>query len=368
MGINVAIIKPVGNGCNLQCKYCYIDGKPSKIEHMTIQMGKRIVDELFAQEDVNEIEFLWHGGEPLLQPISFYSEIFKYQNKKSNETGKKYENSIQTNLTLLNDDWIDFFIKNNIIISTSLDGPRELHNINRCFPNHEGAFDRVQKGVALAQERGCKVNALCVVSKSNVGFPEAICEEFDNLNINHVGFLPCYKTENDRTVIPSLSPGEYGLFLTKVFDLYLQGKTNVKIREMDQFLGGTIGFQQDICSFTGHCDHFICIDYAGDVFSCDTTPQNDIHRFGNLQTSSLLALTKTAKYSCFVKSIQDEQLLCKSCPYFEYCHNGCSNMRVNGRYYYCEDRKILFSYFEKVIKDVLSEEGKNDSSNRCFTV
>lgn len=356
VGISVAIIKPVGNGCNLQCKYCYVEGKPAKVEHMTVELGKKIVDELFEQQDETEVEFLWHGGEPLLQPLSFYSEIFAYQAKRAKETGKKYVNAIQTNLTLIDDTWLDFFQENKITISTSIDGPAAQHNSNRVFPNGEGAFSQVCKGIALAQKRGAKINALCVVSKENVNIPEEICKKFDELSIFHVGFLPCYKTEAGVVVAPSLSPGEYGVFLCKVFDLYLQGKTNIKVREMEQFLGGIIENQQDICSFTGHCSKFVCIDSAGDVFACDTAPQDDMHRFGNLTTHSLNDLLGSAKYCSFINQLTNEQQNCAMCSYYKYCHNGCSNMRVDGKYYYCEDRKILFSYFEKMIKEIIRKE------------
>lgn len=352
MGVTVAIIKPSGNGCNLQCNYCYVNGQSSKIHHMSIETAKKIVDELLSQNDVEEVEFLWHGGEPLLRGLPFFEEIFRYQKEVSDKRQKKFINAIQTNLTLLNNDWLDFFQKYNITLSSSLDGPMHLHDINRVKSNGQGTFQLVKEKIALALGRGFRVNILCVISKTNVDYPEEICKTFNSLGINHVGFLPCYQIYDGNVVYPSLSPGEYGRFITKVFNLFLTQKVNFQIREFEQFFGGVIGHPQDICSFTGHCNRFICIDYNGDVYSCDTSPQDDDHSFGNLAYNSLHKLLETEKYKNFSCDTANFPISCKMCEYFDHCHNGCYNMRPKGKYQFCEDRKIIFSYLETLVRTI----------------
>lgn len=355
MGVSVAIIKPADNGCNLQCRYCYVEGQTPKTKLMSVDTGKIIVDNLFNQQDVQYVEFLWHGGEPLLRGIPFYEEIFEYQKTVATSCNKKYVNAFQTNLTLLDNEWLDFFKKHNITISTSLDGSQRLHDINRVTSGGIGTFGIIKDKIELAQSRGFNVNVLCVVSKTNVDFPEEVCDSFNALGINHVGFLPCYKTDNRNIVYPSLSPGEYGSFMTRVFDLFLDKKLTFEVREFEQFFGGVIGHPQDICSFTGHCTHFICINSDGDVFSCDTSPQDDDHLFGNILKTSLQELLRSSKYTAFSCRTQQIPSSCKQCRFFTHCHNGCFNMRTNGTYRFCEDRKALYTYFEHLIRKINAE-------------
>lgn len=352
MSIRVAIIKPADNGCNLHCNYCYVEGNPSQYHGMDMKTAEKIVDELFTQNQ--NVTFLWHGGEPLLREISFYENIFDYQKKQASKKNIKYSNSFQTNLTLFNEEWAKFFLKNNITISTSIDGPQHLHDENRRFANEKGSFNLLVEKIKLAKSFSLKINALCVISKSNLNYPLEVCDNFNKLGISHVGFLPCYKEKNGIFVYPSLSPGEYGKFMVSVFQFFLNGQLKFNIREFEQVYGAIIGKKPSTCCFSGSCFNFICIDSYGNIFPCDTSYGIEKFKLGNIHDDSLEKIYKTTKYKSYMDFINNTPDECNHCLHFDKCHNGCPNMRINDKYIYCIDRKLLFDYVENEIKHILN--------------
>lgn len=354
MGVSVAIIKPADDGCNLNCSYCYVSGNPQKINYMSIDTAKKIVLSLMSQEDVDEVEFLWHGGEPLLATRAFYEEIFLYQRKIADKNRKKYHNSFQTNMTLMDYDWIKFFSDNNIVISTSLDGPENLHNINRRKSNGEGSYKDVVDKIKLVQSYGLKVNALTVVSKTNMCYPIEIAENLKTLKINHVGFIPCFKLNGCGNIdYPSLEPGDFAEFLISLFEWYLNNDCDFEIREFEQLFSGIINRPQDICCFTGHCNRFLCFNSFGDAYACDTSPQSEVYCYGNINNKTLSEMLNSKAYRDLSEDLSTEHVSCKECDFYKYCHNGCYNMRKNGKYYFCEDRKKLYDYMLTLMREFI---------------
>ncbi len=145
------IIKPVSNGCNLCCDYCYAGARgPGGVRHMPVETAKQIIRSVLEQEGVDRVEFIWHGGEPLLRGKAFFEEIFSYQKALAAERPHpRFANAIQTNITLLNDEWIQFFSSHGIQLSTSLDGPPWIHDSHRRTPGGAGSYEAV---VARARE------------------------------------------------------------------------------------------------------------------------------------------------------------------------------------------------------------------------
>jgi uncharacterized protein len=357
MGVKVAIIKPTGDGCNLNCDYCYVDGKPLKVNFMSLDNAKMIVDELMDQNDVQEVLFLWHGGEPLLRGIDFFREIFNYQEERYST---KFKNAIQTNLTLLTDDWIAFFRDYDIVISTSLDGPKQLHDINRKYADGRGSYDLVVGKIKMAQNAGLKVNVLTVVSKTNMDNALEVFNELNLLEINHVGFLQCYSMVNDKLLFPSLESGDYAKFMISFFDLFLTHECSFKVREFDQLFSGIVNHSQDVCCHTGNCGNFICINSNGDVYACDTSPQSNQYRFGNITLTHLKEIFESEQRKKLINDLCNVHDDCVNCVYFGYCHNGCYNMRINGKYNYCEDRKLLYGYMLDLARNLINNKKKGD--------
>ena len=352
MSINVAIIKPADNGCNLHCKYCYADGQPDKINFMSIETAKRIVDELFQQAE-KRVTFLWHGGEPMLRGLDFFAYVFDYQKQVFKNSNIEYRNAIQTNLTLFDEKWAVFLKEHKITISTSLDGTRELHNKNRIFSNGQGSYDKLVDNIKLAQSYGIKTNALCVISQENLDCACDICSTLNELNISHVGFLPCFKKINDVVVYPSLKPSEFGNFMIEMFDLYLSGIAKFDIREFEQIMKACFNKTTNTCSFSGECSKFISINSRGIITPCDTVTIDEENILGNIFDESLKSIILSDKYKklMFSKKLSKQ---CLQCNYLKFCYNGCPTKQDNGKYYFCEDRKMMFNYVQNILLEIIN--------------
>lgn len=353
MSINVAIIKPADNGCNLHCKYCYANGQPDKTNFMSMETAKKIVDELFEQAD-KRVTFLWHGGEPMLRGVDFFADVFDYQRLVFKNSNIQYRNAIQTNLTLFDEKWAAFFKEHGITISTSLDGTRELHNRNRIFSNGQGSYDKLVDNIQSARLYGIKINALCVVSQENLDCVDDICSTLNELNISHVGFLPCFKKTNDRVVYPSLNPSEFGNFMIKMFDLYLSGVAKFDVREFEQIMKVCFNKTTNTCSFSGECGKFISINSRGIITPCDTAPIDEENILGNIFDESLKSIIVSDKYKKTMLSKKCLSKKCLQCKYLKFCYNGCPAKQENGNYYFCEDRKIMFNYVQNALFEIIN--------------
>ncbi|MBU1557743.1 radical SAM protein, partial [Patescibacteria group bacterium] len=146
------IIKVVSSSCNLRCIYCYYNGKHSKkLQIMDTETLTNLIEKMLSFGERETVGFCWHGGEPLLAGIDYYEKIVSLQNKLNTE-GKKIRNSIQTNGTLINKNWADFFVKNNFSVGISLDGPKNIQNANRPSASGNESFNLVMMGLKLIQE------------------------------------------------------------------------------------------------------------------------------------------------------------------------------------------------------------------------
>ncbi len=144
------MLKSVGSACNLKCEYCYYLEKenlyPSaKGQLMSDALLEKFTEQYINSQTQNEILFTWHGGETLLRPVSFYKKALEFQKKYGR--GRKIDNVIQTNGTLLNDAWCEFFKENNFLVGISIDGPQEFHDEYRRNKGGQPTFVKVMKGI-----------------------------------------------------------------------------------------------------------------------------------------------------------------------------------------------------------------------------
>ena len=157
--------KPVGARCNLACSYCYYlekggmygDGGPGM---MTDDLLELFIKQYMACQTQREVLFMWHGGEPLLRPLSFYRRVVALQRKHAG--GHLVDNCIQTNGTLLTEEWCRFLKDNNWLVGVSLDGPQWMHDRHRKDNRGDGTFQKVMRGVELLDRHGVEWNAMAV--------------------------------------------------------------------------------------------------------------------------------------------------------------------------------------------------------------
>jgi len=173
--------KPNGSSCNLDCSYCYYLEKEKLYENVkNFQMSddtlEKYIESYIQAQPVSEVLFTWHGGETLLRDISFYKKVLFFQRKYGR--GRKIDNSLQTNGTLLNDEWCKFFKDNNFLIGISIDGPEHCHDIYRKNKGGKETFKQVLRGIELLQKHGIEFNTLSVINDYNVDYPIEIYNFF----------------------------------------------------------------------------------------------------------------------------------------------------------------------------------------------
>jgi uncharacterized protein len=185
--------KPIGSACNLRCQYCYYLEKekltPSPSQMMSDEIVEIFIREYIKSQTTLEVLFTWHGGEPLLRPISFYERVLELQQRYAGS--RRIANAIQTNGTLLTDEWCEFLRKNNFLVGISIDGPQHLHDALRHNHSGEGTFKDVMRGLRLLAKHNVEWNAMATVNSANVGHPLEFYRFFrDDLECQFLQFTP----------------------------------------------------------------------------------------------------------------------------------------------------------------------------------
>lgn len=354
--LKTAIINPVGSNCNLRCDYCFqlpyirnsdIDVMPDKILEQLIKTS------LAATKDIT---YLFHGGEPLLAGRKFYEKVIKYQ--KDYRNGHSIRNHIQTNGTLIDKKWVNFFKKFNFTVSTSIDGPQYLHDLHRKDSNGDGTFQKVFQSISMMNEVGLPVGLVVTINKDNVHYPREIYNFLINQNqLNGFEINPCSPTEEGNPLVPKNK--DLANFLIKIFDMWWKDDNpNIYIRIFENLLRVLIDDKPNDCSFSFKaCRQFIAIDINGDAYPCERFVHTNDGYFGNIMENGINTIIKKDK----TKEIYEKMAWipkCQDCKWLRACGGGCAHQRwLNGgwgsKYYLCGVRKKLFSHIEQKAKMIV---------------
>lgn len=362
--------KPIGSACNLGCEYCYYLEK-SKLHDSSSQTMSDEMLELFIREYIKsqttlEVLFTWHGGEPLLRPISFYKRVLELQQLYAGS--RKIVNTIQTNGTLLTDEWCEFLRANDFLVGISIDGPQHLHDTLRRTHTGEGSFKDVMRGLRLLAKHRVEWNAMATVNAINVGHPlefyrffreELECQflQFTPVverNLEHSnGTLLAHAAEQNGSVTPhSVKAEEWGEFLCTIFDQWVRNDVGrVFIQLFDSTLANWVGQPPGVCTMAKYCGHAAIIEHNGDVYSCDhfVFPE---YRLGNLKEQSLSDMMYGQQQNRFgVAKHNSLPQQCLKCEYEFACHGECPRNRFltapNGEYglnYLCKGYHRFFDH------------------------
>lgn len=359
--------KPAGAECNLHCTYCYYLGKKSLYRGTKPLLMTGVILENYIIQHIkasNEqiISFSWHGGEPLLAGIDFFRKIIALQ-KKHQPAGKKIINGIQTNGTLLNENWCNFFVSENFNVGISIDGPEKMHDLLRRTGANGSTFMKVLSGYELLQKSGIQPEILCVVSAGNVKYPDEVYNFFRQLNASYITFLPLVErlpgsvTEVTRDSVPS---EEFGRFLCKVFDEWVEKDIgSVKIQIFEE--AARVAFNQDhtLCIFKVNCGRVPVLEHNGDFYSCDHYVDSD-HLLGNITDKSLSNLLDSADQQAF-GSLKSNALpkFCRECDVLAMCNGECPKNRFictpegdPGLNYLCNGYKLFFNHCSPFVEAI----------------
>ena len=341
------MLKPAGAHCNLACKYCYYLEKnklyPTAQRHlMSDEMLEQFTREYIEAQTMTQVLFTWHGGEPLLRSIDFYRKALSLQQKYAG--GKRIDNVIQTNGTLLTDEWCEFFAQNHWLVGISIDGPQPYHDHYRLTAAGKPSWQKVMQGIKLLKKHGVEWNAMAVVNAYNVNHPLEFYRFFKENGCQFLQFTPIVERltrhEDGRTLasladkneIPmseaSVTPEQWGYFLCAIFDEWVRkdvGKIFVEI--FDCTLANWMGISPGICAYSKECGHAGVMEHNGDVYSCDhfVFPE---YKLGNIRDHSLIDMLygeQQQEFSRLKHSSLPRQ--CKECDMEFACHGECPKNR-----------------------------------------
>ena len=263
--------KPASAACNLRCRYCYYLEK----EALYPEAGQRVMSDALLEEYVRqyleaqtqaEVLFTWHGGEPLLRPLSFYQRALELQRRYGR--GHHIDNCLQTNGTLLNDEWCRFFRDNHFLIGISIDGPEALHDAYRRTRGGQPTWHAVMRGIGLLQRHGVEWNAMATVNRINGDHPEAFYQFFRQIGCQYLQFTPVIEREGSLMADYSVTPEQWGRFTCGVYDQWVRsdiGSTFVQL--FDATLANWCGVAPGLCSLSTMCGHSLAMEYNGDDYS-----------------------------------------------------------------------------------------------------
>ena len=341
------MLKPAGAHCNLACKYCYYLEKnklyPTAQRHlMSDEMLEQFTREYIEVQTMNQVLFTWHGGEPLLRSIDFYRKALSLQQKYAG--GRRIDNVIQTNGTLLTDEWCEFFAQNHWLVGISIDGPQPDHDHYRLTAAGKPSWQKVMQGIKLLKKHGVEWNAMAVVNAYNANHPLEFYRFFKENGCQFLQFTPIVERltrhEDGRTLASladkdeislseaSVAPEQWGYFLCAIFDEWVRkdvGKIFVEI--FDCTLANWMGISPGICAYSKECGHAGVMEHNGDVYSCDhfVFPE---YKLGNIRDHSLIDMLygeQQQEFSRLKHSSLPRQ--CKECDMEFACHGECPKNR-----------------------------------------
>lgn len=363
--------KTAGSLCNLRCKYCYYLEKAKLYDNnekhvMSDQMLERFTKQYIEAQTSQDVMFTWHGGETLMRPLSFYKKALRFQQLYGK--GRRIANCIQTNATLLNDDWCKFFRDNNFLVGVSIDGPQEFHDAYRLSSDGCPTWNQVMRGIRLLNQYHVEWNALAVVNNLNVEHPHEFYQFFKDIRCQFIQFTPIVErivdNRNDGlTLAPgmeeggrmadfSVTPEQWGRFLCEIFDEWVRHDVGTYfIQTFDATLANWVGVAPGICSLSKECGHAGIMEYNGDVYSCDHFVYPE-HMLGNLRHKTITEMMYSNKQRQFAK-MKTEMLpkQCHECDFLFACHGECPKNRfVKDHYgnpglnYLCKGYHMFFQH------------------------
>lgn len=357
----IFVIKPVGARCNLNCDYCYYRSKGNG--------EKTVIDDRMLEEFVRQylafsqstFQFTWHGGEPTLAGVDFFENIISLQQFYGKE--KKISNEIQTNATLVNEKWIDFFERNQFHVGVSIDGPQEIHDKYRRDRLGKGSFEKVTRAISLLRRSKLQWGALVVLTKASLGSEERIFEFLVRNKINNFDLLPVIFLDKKTDISDdySISPEEFREAIVKMFNLWWKlDKPDIHIRLFQEMIRALLKETplRCICNSPG-CANYLTLDCDGTIYPCEAFTGIEDFNFGNILDSTLKEILANGRYQSFVAKTKEVDLECRDCKWGQICPGRCIFDRykygndVMEKDFLCSFRRIFFPYLERKIKEVI---------------
>ena len=351
----------------------------SKRFKMAEQTLEKFISEYINSQNVPVVRFVWHGGEPLMLETDFYKKAIELQNKYSN--GKRIENVIQTNGTLLNDDWCHFLRENNFLVGISIDGPEHLHDRYRLNKAGKPSFGQTMKGLELLVRHNVEFNTMTALNDYNVLFPLEIYRFLKGIGSRYMQFTPVVEriaangSENSMNLLSgadqadnslaswSVKALDYGRFLCELFDQWVvQDVGKYYVTVFDSVLANYVGKIPSTCVHAETCGHAVALEHNGDLFACDhyVFPE---YKLGNIHNDSLISMIYSQQQIAFGQAKSNAlPQYCRKCEYLFVCNGECPKNRIintptgeAGLNYLCSGLRLFYKHVIPYIKFMADE-------------
>lgn len=363
-------IKPAGAACNLSCRYCYYLGK----RHVgpkggPLRMPEDLLEEYIAQHIAASpdevIRFSWHGGEPTILGLDYFRLIVDIQRRRC-PAGRTIANGMQTNGTLLDEEWGQFLAAEGFAVGLSLDGARELHDRYRVTRHGRPTFEETMRGYEILRWHGIPTDILCVVNAHNVRRPAEVYGFFKQIGASYVTFLPLVEPRPDEPggVSPDTVPAEaWGDFLCSVFEEWVSGDIGqIKVQIIEEAARTAFGQEHSLCIFRTVCGDIPVVERNGDFFSCDHFVDAE-HRLGNIRKTPLVELLDSPAQREFgLAKLEKLPRFCRACEVRVICNGECPKNRFvcapdgeSGLNYLCPGYKKFFTRVRPFVDEVAAE-------------
>lgn len=392
--------KPVGSTCNLDCTYCYylsketLPGGPAT-GRMSDEILELFIQQYIAGVTAKEVIFSWQGGEPTLLGLDFFRKVVALQ-KKHARPDQKIQNDLQTNGTRLNEEWCEFLKTNRFLVGLSIDGPREIHDHYRVTKGGKPTFDRVFAAAQLLRRCGVPFNTLTCVHRFNARKPLDVYRFLrQELDSTYIQFIPIVEHRQFATLAPqkwnpaalpmdgtpearpghpqsivtewSVDPDDWGYFLCKVFDRWLERDLGrVFVNHFETLVAQHLGYPSQMCVYSEHCGRAVALEHDGGVYSCDHYVYPE-YRLGNLKTGALGDLVFSPRQTAFglAKSATLPRY-CRQCEFLTDCWGECPKNRLirtpdgePGLNYLCRGFKQFFAHALPAIEKIAAHLRQN---------
>jgi uncharacterized protein len=344
------LIKPVGDRCNLGCRYCFYCGTE---EHLRAGldperreggvMPDAVLDAMigeFLSYHMPQSILCWQGGEPTMAGLDFFRRVVELE-QQHGRRGQVVGNAFQTNGVLIDRDWAKFLAEYRFLVGLSLDGPREIHERMRGK-----SFDAVMRAMQLFRQFGVEFNILCVVSRANAGRGAEVYDWFTQRGLTNLQFIPCREVLPDGSLTPeSVTSEAFGQFLVDVFERWWAGDVRrVSERNIDSALAYFLNGMPTMCTFQERCGDYLLIERGGEVFPCDFFGQPEwfLGYVGERPLPEYLEVVREERFGRLKGEIAEE---CRACEWWAMCHGGCPRDRdpATGKTHHCDGYKLFFA-------------------------
>ncbi|MBQ5655714.1 MAG: anaerobic sulfatase-maturation protein [Bacteroidaceae bacterium] len=372
--------KPAGAHCNLACDYCYYLEKQKLYQNgekhvMSDQLTEVFVREYIQSQFGREVNFTWHGGEPMIRPLSYYKKVVRWQRQYAE--GKTILNCLQTNGTLLTPEWCRFLHDEGWLVGISIDGPQNMHDAYRMKRNGAPTWEKVMQGIEMLDRYEVEWNAMAVVNDITAARPLEFYRFFrDELECRYLQFTPVveriHRHQDGRhlahvmdgeeyAVAPfSVTPEAWGEFLCTMFDEWYRNDVGeMFVQTFEATLANWAGVTPGVCSLSDWCGHAAVMEHNGDIYCCDHFVFPEYY-LGNIRNRGILDMLNSEKQMAFADmKTKGLPAQCHKCQWQFACHGECPRNRFvktrdgePGLNYLCEGYRRYFEHVAPFMEEL----------------